>query len=153
MPFKSIFTCEMKTLLIISLMVFIKINSVNAQDKFEYYFSEEVNGIINQTLSDKQKEDETSEFYLKVLNMEDNEYGLFVLKLGDNTSEGVKRLVELSNRYVKIENYYLPIIFEEDFTFGVFGRTQFGIGIVRKASISEGPYIRVNNGGEVVEQK
>jgi len=104
------------------LLFFVSVFSVKAQKGIEYVFPKKVEAEVNQFI----KRNETKSFFIVFDTISSKDYIISVLSLDDGTSKDRKKLIKRSNRFVRISNKIIPIIFQSDTDFLFLGRDDRG---------------------------
>lgn len=138
----------MRYLAIVMIMVMTSIDC-DAQNKLEYFFTDEVTKSIEKYIDSYHEQNGSNDFFLILYHRTDNVFELNVSIKGEVDKEKKERLLNLTNRYVMIDENKLPLILEEDFKFGVYGRDD--VGIKRWFLISEGFSITIDGRGRIID--
>ncbi len=121
----------------------------DAQNGLEYFFTEEVTKSIGTYIDSHHEQNDPNDFYLVLYHKEDYSFKLNISLKGDLDKGEKAKILKLTNRYVLIDNTRVPIILEEDFSFGVFGKDD--LGIKRWHLISEGYSITIDSRGRIID--
>ncbi|NET37572.1 MAG: hypothetical protein F6K19_37065 [Cyanothece sp. SIO1E1] len=139
----------MKNIAVVIMILMILSASSNAQNGLEYFFSNEVTESLEEYIDSYHKENEVNDFYLVLYHNEENTYKLNIGTRGESDKDELEKILNLTNRFVKINDYKMPIILEEDFKFGVFGRPE--VGVQRWFLISEGHGFTIDGRGNIID--
>lgn len=130
-----------------------------AGDGIEYYFSREIEQAFASRLVLARAADKDAKFHLVLYTMSDRpEEGLMNVHMlvlcpysPKKTDKHFNNIVKRSNRYALINGEKIPLIFEDDFKFGVF-RRDGPETVVREYRIFHSYEIIFNNEGDIIER-
>ena len=135
----------MRKILAVSLF-FVSIFSVKAQKGIEYVFPKKVETEVNQFI----KRNETKKIFIVFDTINSKDYFISVLSLDDGISKDRKKLIKRSNRFVRISNRIIPIIFQSDTDFLFLGRDDRG-RLKRIAVMYHGFEVTFTYDGEIIK--
>lgn len=139
--------------LYIGLLLFGCQNSYSQKPDIEYSFSEEVNQAIDNKIA-SYKDYPEWKFYLtigRVLYQDDcGNYQVFIGTYKDKPIEVIEKLINRNVHYYKLsEGVIVPVIFDYDYAFTVYGTDSKG-RVIRKNVIGNDYFIEFNKAGKVV---